>query len=98
MTFALGDKTNKTFYIAVPFLPVVVFWVLDAYFLAQERLYRRLYNEAVAGKVEDYSLDASKFIGKKTKWIDAFLSHTILTFHLMMLVMVVIAGFITLKA
>jgi hypothetical protein len=35
-----GDKYN-TF---IAFIPIVVFWFLDAYFLRLERLYRRLYN------------------------------------------------------
>lgn len=35
-----GDKYN-TF---IAFIPIIVFWFLDAYFLRLERLYRRLYN------------------------------------------------------
>jgi len=35
-----GGKYN-TF---IAFIPIVVFWFLDAYFLRLERLYRRLYN------------------------------------------------------
>jgi hypothetical protein len=35
-----GDKYH-TF---IAFIPILVFWFLDAYFLRLERLYRRLYN------------------------------------------------------
>jgi hypothetical protein len=43
--FALAaDKANTTtLWVAV--LPLFVFWILDAYFLGQERLYRALYNK-----------------------------------------------------
>lgn len=46
-------------------LSVTVFWVLDAYFLRQERLFRCLYNAAIAedGSVPLFSMDTSPFVG-----------------------------------
>jgi hypothetical protein len=43
--FALAADKAKVSTIWVAILPVLVFWVLDAYFLGQERLYRSLYNQ-----------------------------------------------------
>jgi hypothetical protein len=40
-TLLLKEDKHKTF---IAFIPIVVFWFLDAYFLRLERLYRRLYN------------------------------------------------------
>ena len=36
-------KGNK-YHTFIAFIPILVFWFLDAYFLRLERLYRRLYN------------------------------------------------------
>jgi hypothetical protein len=40
-TLLLKEDKYNTF---IAFIPIVVFWFLDAYFLRLERLYRRLYN------------------------------------------------------
>lgn len=42
--FALSAKNANRSYIFIAYFPVVVFWILDAYFLSQERLYCDLYN------------------------------------------------------
>lgn len=38
------DKNNCNYFIVVYF-PLIVFWLLDTYYLKQERLFRHLYNE-----------------------------------------------------
>ena len=43
--FALAaDKVNTSF-VYIAFLPCIVFWALDGYFLWQERLFRALYEQ-----------------------------------------------------
>ena len=37
-------KDANTNYIFVVYLPVIIFWILDGYFLSQERSFRALYN------------------------------------------------------
>ena len=43
--FALSSKDADKLYFLVAYIPIVVFWGLDAYYLLQERLYRALYNK-----------------------------------------------------
>ena len=43
-----GDK----FQVLIAFIPLGVFWFLDAYFLQQERLYRELYKWVVANRLK----------------------------------------------
>src|SRR5690242_13198261 len=50
--FALAAKDSDKKYIVVAYFPVLVFWILDAYFLSQERQFRKLY-DAVRIKKED---------------------------------------------
>ena len=46
----------------IGFLPAVMFWLLDGYFLRQERLYRKLWDRIRAGNQEaetDFSMDTA---------------------------------------
>lgn len=47
-------------------LITLLFWCYDGYFLAQERMYRDLYNKVRKQKEEeiDFSMDTSEFKGK----------------------------------
>ncbi len=55
--------TNTQMLIA--FIPTIAFWVLDAYYLRQERMYRKLYKWVVDNRLSSaeriYDLDASRF-------------------------------------
>jgi hypothetical protein len=68
--FALAAPDQNQTYLVVAYFPVIMFWILDAYYLAQERKYRGLY-ELIATKdasVSDFSLDASKCGDAKATW------------------------------
>ena len=61
--FALASRDSDKLYFLVSYIPCVVFWGLDSYYLLQERLYRALYND-VRNKEQgsiDFSMDASGF-------------------------------------
>ena len=47
---ALSVKDGTPRFVLVAFLPAIVFWILDAYYLRQERLFRKLYEEAAEPK------------------------------------------------
>ena len=40
--FALASKGTDKLYFLIAYIPIVVFWGLDSYYLLQERLYRDL--------------------------------------------------------
>ena len=42
---------GSKYQVLIAFIPILVFWFLDAYFLWQERLYRRLYNWVIKNRV-----------------------------------------------
>lgn len=60
MTFIFATKCEPK---ALPlvFVPILLFWVLDAYFLQQERLYRKLYQWVVENRMfsENYLFSLS---------------------------------------
>lgn len=79
--FALTAVDANRFFVYVAYLPAVMFWALDAYFLRQERLFRKLYDqvrEAGDGRV-DFSMNTLPFnVG--TTWNVAW-SRTLCLFH-----------------
>ena len=98
--FALSSKDANQFYYLVTYIPIVVFWYLDAYYLCQERMYRNLYEKV--RKLDEDKIDfsmnaaAKEFQTDKTTVANCFLSKTILSFYLPLAV--VTAGIIIITA
>jgi len=42
---ALASQGSNQRIILISYLPIIMFWILDAYFLRQERLFRKLYEK-----------------------------------------------------
>jgi len=81
--FALAAKDTNQFFIYLAYFPCVAFWSLDGYFLWQERMYRKLYNE-VATKPEDaidFNLNAIKYKEEVDSWFSTCFSVTLRMFH-----------------
>jgi hypothetical protein len=82
----------------IGFLPAVTFWLLDGYFLRQERLYRKLWDRLRAGNQEtqtDFSMDTSVVAPDVDSWIKVCLTKTLGLFHgalVFVIVVVMILG------
>lgn len=77
--------TNASYVIYFLIVLILVFWILDGYFLSQERLFRDLYNYVRKLKEEeiDFSMDTSEYKKyKKNTLVYAMFSSTILVFYL----------------
>jgi len=94
--FALSSKDANKNYIIISFLPVVIFWILDAYFLSRERSFRRLYDQVrnLDENKIDFSLDISQFKERKNNWFWSMFSHTILFFYTSLIVVMLIIAYI----
>ena len=69
---------------AIGFIPIALFWGLDAYFLWQERLFRALYDHVrrLPPDEIDFSMDVSRVADGWTRtWQGALLSRTLLLFY-----------------
>ena len=73
-------------------LPAVCFWGLDAYYLRQERLYRKLYEKVVAKdpKAPLYSMDASPFHAEVKSIFKVAFSPTVRWLHIPILAFVLV--------
>jgi hypothetical protein len=56
---------GKEYQVWIAFIPLVVFWMLDAYFLQRERMYRKLYDWVRKNRLLTdenlFDMDASRF-------------------------------------
>ncbi len=89
---------DTNFKYAIWFLCVLtlVFWILDGYFLSQERLYRDLYNQVRKLKDEkiDYSMDTTEFKKyKKNTVIFAMFSGTLMVFYIPLIIASLVIAF-----
>ncbi|NUT36627.1 MAG: hypothetical protein HOV79_26535 [Hamadaea sp.] len=67
---------------AVGLLPALAFWFLDSYFLRQERMFRRLYEDArhLDDRVDVFSLDIRRYV-EKEPWLPVVFSMTLAPFY-----------------
>ena len=95
--FVLATTKSDSRYIIIAFLPAITFWILDSYYLYQERLFRELHKAVIKQKNnEDFlSLDISDF-KDEIKWHKAVSSLTISIFHGCIIGMIGVVMFILL--
>jgi len=86
------------FQVLIAFIPLLIFWFLDAYFLWQERMYRKLYDWVVSNrlKTEEYLFDmnAYRFKDKVQSRLKIMFSITLGWFYGAIAVLVIIYGLI----
>ena len=92
--FALTAKdSNKTF-ILLAYFPALAFWILDGYFLQQERLFRKLYDKAREMKNEDIDFSMDTSIVEKDCWFCVCFSKTLLIFHGVIIAAICIVAYV----
>ena len=79
--FALAAKDTNQKFVIVAYFPTLVFWLLDSYYLYQERLFRKVYDHVRKETTVDYSLNTKNFDKGISDWAGAALSKTILLFY-----------------
>ncbi len=80
--FALSAKESDRRFVLLAFFPIAVFWFQDAFFLHQEKLYRRLYEQVALGEVGSDQFTLSTKGLKFVPGIAAvFFSKTLLLFY-----------------
>ena len=76
-------------------MPLIVFWILDAYYRWQERLFRAVYDN-VRQKSEDdvdFEMNPQRFVSDEPTWSATFWSTTLRLFYLSLIVtMFVVIG------
>jgi uncharacterized membrane protein len=94
--FALATKDTDKNYIIVAYFPVVIFWILDGYYLSQERRFRSLYDKVRQMKETEinFSMDASNHNGRENGWIDSIFSKTLLPFYVPLAIIMLVITYL----
>lgn len=82
-TFALSAKESNPNFAYIAFFPLFLFWWLDALFLHQEKLYRKLF-EKVANNTElstEFSMNAYKYKKEVDCFCKVLTSKTLISFY-----------------
>jgi hypothetical protein len=95
--FAFASKDAKNFDLAlIAEISTLTFWLLDSYFLKQERLYRNLYDQVIKKNPSeiDFSMNTTKLEASNTKWVSCFVSKTLTIFYFSLLILVSLSIFL----
>lgn len=95
-----GNNSHKA--VVVTLIPLIVFWILDAYYLMLERKYRLLYEDVRIKKEDEINFDMNfnnvkvdlKAL-KKYGYFNILISKTILPFYLVCIATTLIIYFVS---
>jgi hypothetical protein len=82
--FALAAKDADRIYALLAYYPIILFWILDGYFLSVERRYRALYDQVRKLPIDhiDFSMDTTEFSADhRNTWHAAMFSQTLLIYY-----------------
>ena len=96
--FVLAARDAHPVFALFIYMPVLIFWLLDGFFLRQERLYRKLYDHVRSLKDSDvdFSMNTTPF--KTTEgptWVGTILSKTLIPFYGVLILTVTAAAVLT---
>lgn len=90
--FALSAGETNPAFIYLAYFPAIIFWGLDGYFLWEEKKFRKLYDHVrkLDENAIDFSMDTSKVAGEAGCWWSATWSKTLVPFHGVLVVSIII--------
>lgn len=78
--FALSAKDSDKSFLYIAYLPVVLFWILDAYYLSLERCFRSLYDVQRKKEVDEVTFEMKCKVNF-CEWMKSFFAIPILLFY-----------------
>ncbi len=94
--FAIWVKDPSKTYVNLEYFLISIFWILEGYFLTQERLFRDLYDHVrrLKEKEVDFSMNTQVYTEKaRNTLVYALFSKPLFLFYLALIVMVWIISF-----
>jgi len=90
--FTLSTAKTNNGYMVVSFIPVLMFWILDGFFLSRERSFRSLYNHVRKLKVDevDFLMDISNYKKGENNWFRSIFSGTTSIFYISLIISMLI--------
>lgn len=91
----LAAKDSNVKFAFLALIPPICFWALDAYYLRQERLYRKLYDQvrklsdAEWSKTGQFNMSTAAFVSDVSGWFKTLFAPTVFGIHLTVVVLVI---------
>ncbi len=81
--FALAAKDANLNYVLISYVMIPVFWILDGFFISEEKQYRDLYNKVrdIDEDKIDFDMNAAEFKKGSRTWMAGIFSKTLLPFY-----------------
>ena len=81
--FALSSKDSNLLFSLISYIPIIIFWGLDSYYLMQERRFRALYDFIRKQENTNFNMMLpSELLTQKMKWQNCLFSITEVLFYL----------------
>jgi hypothetical protein len=92
--FALSGKETNSSFLYIAYIPIVLFWILDIYYLRLERIYKEIYN-IVRRKSDDnidFDMKRDSYVWKcnRTSILSCIKSPSIWLFYLLLALVVLL--------
>ena len=96
--FALVTNNASVWLVCLAYFPTLAFWILDGYYLRQEKMYRKLYDR---GRIKneadiDFSMDTCSVIAETESWFRVSISKTLSILYGIIIIVITIAVVIVL--
>jgi hypothetical protein len=93
---AVKDTNPKVIFAA--YIPAIMFWALDAYYLRQERLFRKLYDKVRTLTEEtDFSMNTLPVARETASWLRVAISRTLGLFYGVIVLLISVFAFFIVK-
>ena len=95
--FALSAGDSNPAFIFLAYIPALVFWGLDGYFLWEERKFRKLYDRVrtLDEPAIDFSMDTTPVTAEAGDWWNATWSKTLILFHGVLILAIIVVMALT---
>lgn len=81
MSLALNLTFLSSKFVLMAFLPILVFWVLDADYLLQERRWRILRKRFIAAAHASYDLNPNQYLTKVSDYVKSAFARSVWPFY-----------------
>lgn len=98
--FALAAKDSNMNYVLISYIAIPIFWILDGFFISQDRQYRDLYKDVCLKNENeiDFSMDAAKYNINSNTWIVSIFSKTLIPFYGIFIVITLLVMFLIISS
>lgn len=81
--FAVSVADTDKRFILIAYIPAIMFWFLDAFFLYQERLFRMLYKQVAEDSIgsEQFTMNTTLVMNRVNPYLFVLFSKTMILFH-----------------